>query len=59
MKYIFEIDKWWLIVGIGNGFLEAGKYLMTAHPVEWYEVEQDYLDRLEELGINLEEDEYN
>jgi hypothetical protein len=58
--YTFEVDKWFVLAETEqHGKLDAGLHLGIKLEPEWYDTEESYINRLNELNITLEEDASN
>lgn len=57
MNYKFEIDKWYIVNKTVAGKLDAGLELGTVGEVEWFETEDEWLTKCNELGIEIETNE--
>lgn len=57
MNYNYEIDMWYILLEVKQaGKLDVGLHLATSNTVEWFDNEQQWLDRCDELDIVLEND---
>ena len=54
MNYNFEVDKWYFINEKSHGFLSKKQFLGTIKTVEFFDTENEYLDKLNQLGIEPE-----
>ena len=55
-EYNFNVDMWWFYPDKDHGKLDAGLWLAVPFEVtEWFDNEADYLARLAELGITIEQ----
>jgi len=50
-NYTFETDKYYFINENNYGKLNAGLFLGTTKKVEFFDTEQEWLDRLSEFDI--------
>jgi hypothetical protein len=51
MNYTFDVDMWYVINETTAGKLEAGLQLGTIHEPQWFNNEQEWKARCEELEI--------
>lgn len=57
MNYKYEIDKWYIVNQKVAGKLDVGLQLSTIGEVEWFETEDEWLIKCNELGIEIETNE--